>query len=72
MSKENGLAVFSLRLPEALAKQIDERAKLSRRPRNYQIVLMLEQMLDLMVQKDLRILEDHHSRNTEEKPSPLT
>lgn len=70
MTKENGLAVFSLRLPVALAKQIDDRAKLSRRPRNHQIVLMLEQMIDLLVQKDLRILEDHQSRNTEESPAP--
>lgn len=70
MTKENGLICFSLRLPEALAKQVDDRAKLSRRPRNSQIVLMLEQMIDLLVQKDLRILEDHQSRNTEESPAP--
>lgn len=70
MAIENELAVFSLRLPKALAKQIDDRAKLSRRPRNHQIVLMLEQMQDLLVQKDLRLLEDHHARSTEESPAP--
>lgn len=58
MAEENGLAVFSLRLPKSLSKQIDDLAKLARRNRNAQIVLMLEERIDLQVLKDRQILEE--------------
>ncbi len=58
MARENGLAVFSLRLPESLADQIDARAAVSRRTRNAEIVLLLEQAVDLNVARDKKMLED--------------
>lgn len=70
MATENALAVFSLRLPKPLADQIDQRAKVSRRARNAEIVLLLEQILDIHTQKDLRILAENRVKNTEESPAP--
>lgn len=57
MANENGLAVFSLRLPQKLAEQVDILAKLGRRPRNAQIILLLEMAVDAQVLKDKQILE---------------
>lgn len=56
---ENGLRVFSVRLPEHLAEQIDGRCKVSRRTRNAEIVLLLEQAIDLSVARDRKLLEEH-------------
>lgn len=58
MAIENGKAVFSLRLPRNLADQIDCLANLSRRNRNGQIILLLEQAVDLQVEKDKKILAE--------------
>lgn len=57
MTTENGLKVFSLRLPERLANQIDARAALNHRTRNAEIVVLLEQAIDLNVQRDKRLLD---------------
>lgn len=56
MSTENNLKVFSVRLPQELAKQIDDRCALNRRTRNAEIVLLLEQAIDLNVARDLKLL----------------
>lgn len=65
MAMENGIAVFSLRLPAALAKQIDDRCKLNRRPRNSEIILLLEQAIDLGVQRDKQMLEASRTKAPE-------
>ncbi len=57
MATENGKATFSTRLPQALADQIDKRARLNRRNRNAEIVLLLEMAIDLAVARDQKILE---------------
>lgn len=59
MSKENGLRVFSLRLPESLAKQVDDRAGVSRRTRNAELCLLIEQAIDMNVRRDIQILNSH-------------
>lgn len=56
---ESELKVFSLRLPKELARQIDARAKLTRRTRNSEIVSMLETHIDLMVARDQAMLNQH-------------
>ncbi len=56
MSIENGRATFSLRLPQALADQIDKRAVVNRRQRNAEIILLLETAIDLGVQRDKEIM----------------
>ncbi len=56
MSIENGRATFSLRLPQALADQIDKRALVNRRQRNAEIILLLEIAIDLGVQRDKEIM----------------
>lgn len=43
---------FSLRMPEDLDKQIEMRARLSRRSKNAQIIHMLETLIDHQVQAD--------------------
>lgn len=58
MAIENNLAVFSLRLPRALAAQIDARKAISRRNRNAEIVLLLEMAIDMLVSNDQKILTD--------------
>lgn len=58
MSEENGLAAFSIRIPTSLATRIEDRAKFSRRSRNAEITLLLEQALDLHTMRDLRLLEE--------------
>lgn len=58
MSTENGLRVFSLRVPESLAAQIDQRASISRRTRNAEIVLLLEQAIDHGVDQDRALLAE--------------
>ncbi len=60
MAIENGLAVFSLRLPRKLADQIDALTALHRRNRNAQIILLLETAIDAQVLKDKKILENTH------------
>ena len=57
MAVENDLKVFSVRLPLSLATQIDDRCGVSRRTRNAEIVLLLEQAIDLAVERDRKILE---------------
>lgn len=57
MATENGLKVFSIRLPESLARQIDDRCAINRRTRNAEIVLLLEQAIDLNVERDLRVMK---------------
>lgn len=57
MSTENDRAVFSLRLPQSLADQIDKRAKVNRRNRNAEIVLLLEMAIDLAVMRDKKLLD---------------
>jgi hypothetical protein len=59
MSIENELAVFSVRIPKKLAEQIDGRAKVNRRTRNAEIVLLLEQIIDIHVARDLKAQEEH-------------
>lgn len=66
MSTENGLRVFSLRVPESLAKQIDQRAAVSRRTRNAEIVLLLEQAIDLNVSRDLKLMQEMKQRSQSE------
>ncbi len=68
MAIENGIAVFSLRLPTELASQIDQRAKVSRRPRNSEIILLLEMAIDIAVQRDLKLMEDAKVRAEASKP----
>lgn len=63
MALENGVAVFSLRLPMDLASQIDARAKVSRRPRNSEIILLLEMAIDMQVQRDQKILEENRAKD---------
>lgn len=58
MTTENDRVAFSVRLPKELCQQIDERAGISRRNRNAEIQLLLEQAIDLNVSRDLRIMED--------------
>jgi len=58
MSTENGLSVFSVRLPKALAEQIDARCKVNRRTRNAEITLLLEQAIDLHVARDAKLLKE--------------
>lgn len=48
---------FSLRLPEEIDKQIEQRARISRRSKNAQIVYMLETLLDRQVKDDLDLLK---------------
>ncbi|HYG34261.1 MAG TPA: Arc family DNA-binding protein [Clostridia bacterium] len=57
MATENGLSVFSVRLPKKLADQIDARCKINRRTRNAEITLLLEQAIDLHVARDLQLLD---------------
>lgn len=47
---------FSLRMPEDLDRQIEMRARLSRRSKNAQIIHMLETLIDLQVQSDRGVL----------------
>jgi hypothetical protein len=56
MATENGLAAFSVRLPTELVQQIDSRRVLSRRTRNAEIQVLLEQAIDLNVARDLKLL----------------
>ncbi len=63
MANENGLAVFSLRLPQNLADQIDVRAQLSRRSRTSEIIMLLETAIDLHVSRDLKILDEHRQKD---------
>ncbi len=58
MAIENDKATFSTRLPKKLADMIDQRARLNRRNRNAEIVLLLEMAIDLAVARDRRILEE--------------
>lgn len=44
---ENDLEVFSVRLPRGLGEAVKQIAKESRRSRNGQIVLLIEQAVDL-------------------------
>jgi hypothetical protein len=57
MNTENDKATFSTRLPKKLADQIDQRARLNRRNRNAEIVLLLEMAIDLAVTRDKKILD---------------
>ena len=56
---ESELRVFSLRLPPKLADQIDARKTLSRRTRNSEIVMMLENYIDIAVERDRKLLQTH-------------
>jgi predicted transcriptional regulator len=47
MALENELDVFSIRLPRGLGEQVRSLAKLGRRSRNSQIVILIEQSVDL-------------------------
>lgn len=59
MAKENGLAVFSLRLPSELAKQVDDRASVNRRTRNAELTVLIEKGIEASVQADLELLKKH-------------
>lgn len=50
------LKTFSIRIPEELERQIQERAAASRRSRNKQIEFMLTQMIDRQVAADLAVM----------------
>ncbi len=50
------IRAFSLRMPEELDKQIEMRARLSRRSKNAQIIHMLETLIDQQVQADRSVL----------------
>lgn len=51
------LKAFTVRLPRQLVDQIDARAKINRRKRNPEILVLLEKAIDADVQSDLKILQ---------------
>lgn len=53
---ENDVVAFTVRLPKALAAQIEQRKVVTRRTRNAEICLLLEQAIDLNVSRDLALL----------------
>lgn len=57
MTTENGFRAFSVRLPQPLADQIDARCAVTRRTRNAEIQLLLEQALDAAVMHDRKMLD---------------
>lgn len=65
MATENDKSTFSVRLPTALVKMLDQRAALNRRSRNGEVEILLEQAIDLHVMRDKKLLEEHAARTTE-------
>ena len=63
MAEENSLKVFSLRLKKPLAEQIEARCVVSRRTRNAEIVLLLEQAIDIAVERDRKMLKASKSED---------
>lgn len=55
--KDDGMASFSIRIPQALADQIDARRKVSKRSRNKEVELMLERQLETEVARDKAIVD---------------
>lgn len=58
---ENDVVAFTVRLPKELARQIEDRKVLTRRTRNAEICLLLEQAIDLNVNRDLALLSQSKS-----------
>lgn len=61
MAIENDKVTFSIRLPKGLVGQIDARRKLAKRSRNAEVEVLLEEVIDLHVKRDLKLLEQHSS-----------
>lgn len=50
---------FSIRIPDELEAQISNRAAVSRRSRNSQIIVLLEAAIDSAVEADLETIRVH-------------
>lgn len=61
MSAENDLKVFTVRLPQSLVEQIDQRAGFHKRKRNGEITVLLEMAIDLAVARDQQVAKVHAS-----------
>lgn len=55
--KDDGMATFSIRIPQALCDQIDARRKVAKRSRNKEVELMLERQIETEVARDKIIVE---------------
>lgn len=59
------MSAFTIRIPEELANQITDRARIHRRTRNLEVTVLLEHAIDHSVQSDLNIKNASASGRTE-------
>lgn len=68
------LKSFSVRMPEQLVQMIENRARLHRRSRNAEILVLLEKTLLQVMENDLEAIRAHGralSRLEKRSPSPV-
>ncbi|MEN7527854.1 MULTISPECIES: Arc family DNA-binding protein [unclassified Cupriavidus] len=62
MAKQENMTAFTVRLPVEMEAQIQARADISRRSRNAEILILLEQALDASTRADADLVQQLKDR----------
>lgn len=70
MPKTDDYSTFSIRIPKEIADQLAVRARILRRSRNAEVLVLITQALDYSVAQDIQMQQDMMKRNHPELNLP--